>query len=318
MNVGIVGAGIAGLACAARLAQSGIAATLFDKGAKPGGRLSTLDLDCGTWDFGAQFIESVDGPFAAQLARWAADGVVAPWPDGPVGSLVPVPHMRSLVEALAASADVRFGHKVDRVASEGGQWTVAGRESSAGPFAALVIATPAEQAAPLLSLHDLVLAREAAAVRSTPCWSVMIGFAQPLANVPPVMADCGDLAWAARNSSKPLRGPGECWVIEGSAEWSRRHLEADRDDVATRLLGLFAAETGVDLPDVTFLKAHRWRFARPHATAGRVLWNADLNLGACGDWCTDATISGAWLSGTALGERIAAQLEAQRPALKLA
>ena len=41
-SAGIIGAGIAGLACAARLAAAGYAVRLFDKGRRPGGRRTDM------------------------------------------------------------------------------------------------------------------------------------------------------------------------------------------------------------------------------------------------------------------------------------
>ncbi|WP_296680790.1 NAD(P)/FAD-dependent oxidoreductase [Novosphingobium sp.] len=318
MQVAIVGAGIAGLSCASRLADRGLKTALFDKGNRPGGRLSTLVIDDMEWDFGAQFIENPQEPFSAALNDWIGAGLVAPWHGGPEHSFVPVPHMQSLVAALCNGHDVTFGAAVQQIERRPGGWFVRGADFASGPYDAVVIATPAEQAAPLLSLHDLVLAREAAAVRSAPCWTAMVGFGEPLPNVPVTIGDRDGVIWAARNTSKPRRGSAECWVLEAGPEWSRQNLEEAREDVATQLLALFAAEAGISLPEPTFLKAHRWRFARPHGTAGRTLWNERLHLGACGDWCIDATIAGAWQSGTALGERIAAELAPKQAAKDVA
>lgn len=315
MKVAIIGAGIAGLACAGALRSGGFEPVLFDKGRKPGGRLSSLQLDGMAWDFGAQFLLSGDGAFAAQVSAWRKAGLLAAWPGGPEGALVGVPAMSTLVAAQCAGHDVRFGVQVQRTEHDTDGWHVSGPGWRDGPFAALVVATPAEQAAPLLSLHDLVMAREAAAARSNPCWTVMAAFAAPLAGVPSVLRDAGPIAWAARNSSKPGRIGSECWVIQAGAEWSAQHLECEREDVAARLLGLFAGQTGCELPATTFLKAHRWRFALPYGQTGKAQWNPSLRLGACGDWCMAGAIEGAWRSGTDLAARIIASL-AEAPAAR--
>jgi predicted NAD/FAD-dependent oxidoreductase len=304
MRVGIVGAGIAGLACAARLKASGTEPVLFDKGNRPGGRLSTLRLDGRDWDFGAQYLKAGEGAFAAQVALWRQAGLLARWNGGPAGALVGVPAMASLVEAQCADHDVRFASLVQRIEHDGQAWQLFGPGLREGPFDALVIAVPAEQAAPLLSLHDLEMAREAAAVRSQPCWTAMTGFAVSLATAADYLADIGTIAWAARNNSKPGRGADECWVIQAGPEWSQRHLEADRDTVACQLLQQFAAAARIDLPPSTFLKAHRWRFALSYGQRGQGLWNPLLRLGACGDWCMGSSIEAAWRAGTELADRI--------------
>ncbi|MFM5884613.1 MAG: NAD(P)/FAD-dependent oxidoreductase [Novosphingobium sp.] len=311
VKVGIVGAGIAGLSCARRLARHGFAVALFDKGKRPGGRLSSLQLDDRAWDFGAPYLRQGSGAFAAQVMAWRAAGVLAPWPSGPAGALVGVPAMASLVTALAEECAVRFGTQITRLGRAGGRWTLAGPDVAAGPFDMVVLAIPAEQAAPLLSLHDLAMAREAAAIRSRPCWTVMAAFAGPVA-APDVLSDAAPLAWAARESTKPGRAAGERWVLQADAAWSAAHLDHDAPPVAEALLAAFAGRCAAPLPATTFLKAHRWRFAVPHGHTAGPLWNPRLGLGACGDWCAGPDIAGAWTAGHDLaGQVIAAHADAR-------
>lgn len=308
MKVGIVGAGIAGLACAARLAQSGIESELFNKGKRPGGRLSTLELDGMAWDFGAQLVEPGRNAFAAQVAAWQQAGLLVRWSEGPEGALAGVPAMSSLVEAQCVERALRFGAAVQRIERNGPDWFLSGPGFREGPFAAVAIAVPAEQAAALLSRYDLAMARAAASVRSHSCWTVLAAFAEPLSAAPAFLRDRGAIAWSARNNSKPGRGPAECWVIQAGPEWSQRHLELESDAVAVELLALFAAETQQVLPVTTFLKAHRWRFAQTHGQPGEPPWNPQLRLGACGDWCVASDIEGAWIAGTEIASRIATEL----------
>lgn len=308
-KIAIVGAGIAGLACAERLRQGGLEPVLFDKGKRPGGRLSSLRIEAGAWDFGAQYIEPGDGAFAAKISHWQHSGVVAEWPAGPPGALVGTPAMASLVEAECAAHDVRFGAEVQRIMQRSGQWWLAGAELDEGPFAAVILAIPAQQASPILSLHDLYLAREAATHRSQPCWTLMLAFAEPLAGVPHYIRASGPIAEAARNNSKPGRPEGECWVIQADAEWSQRHLEQDAAEISAALLKAFAKAAGLkQMPAPTFAKAHRWRFAVSHAGHDMPLWNTKLRLGACGDWCAQPQVAGAWQSGRDLAELVLAEL----------
>lgn len=308
MKVAIIGAGIAGLACAERLKANGFQPVLFDKGKRPGGRLSTLQLDDKAWDFGCQYVKPDSGAFARQVADWSKAGLLAPWEEGPEGAMVGTPGMNALVAAQCAKHDVRFNALVQRIESDGLSWFLSGPDLCEGPFAALAIAIPSEQAAPLLSLHDLLMAREAASARSQPCWTVMAAFDAPLAGVPAYLQDRGAIAWATRNNSKPGRGETDCWVIQAGAEWSQQHLEMDREEVAQELFRLFQAECGVALTQPTFLKAHRWRFALAFGQHGATMWNPQLRLGACGDWCMAPQVEGAWLSGVELADKISASL----------
>ncbi|MDC0887289.1 hypothetical protein OAS19_05820, partial [Altererythrobacter sp.] len=169
----------------------------------------------------------------------------------------------------------------------------------------IICAIPAEQAAELLREVAPDFAAKAAAVKSQPCWAVMVRFAASL--------DLGDtfrgkdVAWAARNSAKPGRGDGENWVIHASPEWSRNHLELEQDEVAALLLDRFFAETGVAASAPVHAAAHRWRFAMVGKAEGApALWDADNGLGVCGDWLGGPRVENAWLSGRELADLILA------------
>jgi len=99
----------------------------------------------------------------------------------------------------------------------------------------------------------------------------------------------------ANNRSKPASVQAKCWVLHANAQWSHEHLECSPSEVAEQLLASFAEATGTDLPAPCFVKAHRWRFSRPCGQSGRMIWNAKLRLGACGDGCTEPSVEGAWL-----------------------
>lgn len=321
MRVAIIGSGVAGLACAARLAEHGIGSALFDKGKRPGGRLSTLKIDDMAWDFGCQYIQPGNGAFAGQLREWQREGLLAPWPRGPQGALVGIPAMSRLIEDQAARHDVRFGVQVQRLERSGNEWFVCGQGMREGPFAAVAVSVPSEQASSLLGLHDLTMARTAATARSRSCWTAMAAFPEPLEGLADFYSGIGPIAWAARNNSKPGRGQAECWVIQADGDWSERHLESDKEVVASALLEIFGSEAGLSLPQPQFLKAHRWRFALPLGQSQAPLWNGNLMLGACGDWCTLPKVEGAWTSGTAMADVIAsahqsAEIEQQLSAAK--
>ncbi|WP_375403436.1 NAD(P)/FAD-dependent oxidoreductase [uncultured Sphingomonas sp.] len=309
MRVGIAGAGMAGLSCAGGLAAAGHAPVLFDKGRGPGGRMSTRRVEVGgrtlTFDHGAQYMTARDPAFVAQVAAWEAQGVVARWPAAGPDAWVGTPGMSAPVRALAAEHDVRWTTRVEALRLDANGWTLDGAETE--PFDAVVIALPAEQAAPLLAPHYPAFATTAAASRTLPCWTAMAVFAEPLAGVPDVVKDAGPIGWAARDGAKPGRAGMESWVIQAPPDWSQEHLEETPDTIAPTLLALFAQHLGVNLPHPVHLAAHRWRFARsrPPADAPGALWDGDGRLGICGDWLLAPRVEAAWLSGRRLASLMA-------------
>ncbi|MFM9936622.1 MAG: NAD(P)/FAD-dependent oxidoreductase, partial [Novosphingobium sp.] len=164
-SVAIIGAGMAGLSCAGVLAASGWTVTLFDKSRRPGGRMASRQLETShgpaTFDFGAQYFTVRDPDFAAEVARWAEAGIATRWPDARPDAWIGVPVMNTVLQELAAQHDVRFSQHVSGLAREGGRWRLLGEDMPAEYFDAAVLALPAEQAAPMLTLHDFELARTA-------------------------------------------------------------------------------------------------------------------------------------------------------------
>ena len=81
MRIGIVGAGMAGLACAEALTSAGHAVVVLDKGRGPGGRMSTRRLETPLgevrFDHGAQYFTGRDPGFRARVAAWIAAGIAA-------------------------------------------------------------------------------------------------------------------------------------------------------------------------------------------------------------------------------------------------
>jgi renalase len=306
-RVAIIGAGMAGLACAARLGDGGVAVSLFDKARGPGGRMSVrriaTPLGEAAFDHGAQYFTVRGASFRDQVALWAAAGVVAPWPAAGPEAWVGVPGMNAPVRALAAGRDVAWGSQVEALARDGAGWRLHTTEEPGERFDALVLAVPAEQAAVLLRDHDPALAAAAGSV-SQPCWTVMAAFDRRLDLLPDVLRDAGPLGWAARNGSKPGRGLIEAWVLQGSPDWSCDHLEDPAEAVGAALLAVLAEAAGGPLPAPVAVSAHRWRYARSAAGGHGVLWSAEASLGCCGDWLIGPRVECAWDSGVALAERM--------------
>lgn len=313
---------MAGLACADALAAAGLAVCLFDKGRGPGGRMSTRRLETSageaSFDHGAQYFTVRSPDFARQVAKWADKGVAQPWPLASHDAWVGVPGMNAVVKDMAAGHDVTFAALVRCVERDGEGWHVQTSDERHGPFTGLVLAIPSQQAAPLLGLHDLAMAQKAMLARSQPCWTAMAAFAEPLPIAADVLRDAGPIAWAARNSAKPGRQGPEAWVIQASGAWSAARLEEEPARVLPDLLARFAREAGIALPDPVAATAHRWRFAMSSGSDLGALWNPALALGACGDWLNGPRVECAWLSGTELGMRMAASINANPQALRQA
>ncbi len=312
MRIGIVGAGMAGLACAEALSVNGHEVMLFDKGRGPGGRMSTRRIPTPLgevgFDHGAQYFTVRDGAFRRRVDAWLADGVVAPWSAAGGDAYVGVPGMNAPVKQMADGQAVHWSTRVAGIERSGQGWRLVLEQGEAVDVDIVVVATPAEQAPALVEAVAPDFAARAQGAPSAPCWTVMLAFAEAL----PTDLDClrggeGDpLGWAARNGSKPGRTGPEAWVLQASPDWSRRYLEADADWVAAELSAALSARLGLALPSPIARSTHRWRYARAAVEGSGALWDRDLRLGLCGDWLIGPRVEAAWMSGARLAARIAA------------
>lgn len=309
MKIAIIGAGMAGLACADHLVAAGHQVRLFDKGRGPGGRMSTRRMETVagevSFDHGAQYFTVRDQAFRAAMVKWHSDGVVARWPAAGAAAWVGTPTMNAPIKNMAAQRDVEWSVRIDAFSKDPKGWQLQSEcESTKELFDVVILAIPAEQAAGLLQPWETDFASVAKATQAAPCWTLMLAFAEPLKTDQIVFRDDAVIGWAARNSDKPDRKGPESWVIQASPEWSLEHLEDDSNHVVDSLSNRFEELAGLSLPDPLVASAHRWRYARSGTTDFSALFNGDLKIGVCGDWLIGPRVECAWLSGSALAALI--------------
>jgi renalase len=324
-ELAVIGAGLAGLACATALQQAGHLVQVFEKSRGPGGRMSTRRDEAQGWqcDHGAQYFTARDAGFRAELQRWQQAGAAALWTprlkvigaaeqhrrEAGLERFVGVPRMTAPARLLAAELALSTGCTITGLQRSPEGWRLHSAEQGelAPCFDAVLLALPAPQAGALLRAsdqHELAALTDGARMRG--CWALMLRYSAPL-DLPfdAAFVNQGPLRWVARDSSKPGREGGpETWLLHAEAEWSETRLELSAEAVAAELLPAFAA-LGAPAPALATLTAHRWRYAdmQPPLQQGSV-WQAETGLGLCGDWLHGGKVEGAWLSGHALARQL--------------
>ncbi len=303
MKIAIIGSGMAGLACAARLAKAGLVPTVFDKGRGIGGRMATRRADGGfQFDHGAQVIPCDSDGFHALMDDAKAAGHIAEWDmgDGKTRA-VGTPGMTALAKYVAHGLDLRQGTEITACTQTTEGWDLIADEPL-GTFDRVICTAPAPQTA---KLAGHALTDPLGAVTYAPSLTLMVALHTAL-DVPVTQTNPTDaLAWIAHDSAKPGRPTQNCWVAQASTDWSIAHLELSKDEIAARMLDLFLTHHGLDATDVAYAAAHRWRYALVDTPLGQpFVTSADKTLYAGGDWCLGPRVEHAWQSGTAIADDI--------------
>lgn len=338
----VVGAGLAGIACARELAVAGHPVRVLDRGRRIGGRVASRRLDDRAVDIGASYLTvDPDGDFAAVVGDWAGAGLAHPWTEAflalDVGAdALPATSevkrgplrwgarngLRSLVEDLADRTagldvtrhDVRDADELDRLVETG------------PGAAAVVLAMPDPQARRLLpaSRTDLL-------DRLDRRWEPVLALAarwparswdpvSPTGRFEGAFVNGDDLvSWVADDGRR--RGDdAPVLVAHSTPGFAAEHLvdpaaaEKPLTEAVRRILGL---------PEPVGSHLHRWSFARP--TGERVapyllLGESDRPgpgrgglVGVAGDgWGAAPKVETAWRSGRDLGRALVARLGAGR------
>jgi predicted NAD/FAD-dependent oxidoreductase len=311
-GVVVVGAGVAGLACARQLRAAGVPVRVHERGRVTGGRMASRRLDGRPADIGAAYFTADDPAFTEQVDRWRRAGLAREWtdtfvaygPDGRREVTGPMRYsaprgLRSLVEDLAVGLPVNTERLVVSVES--------GPLVDGAPAAAVALAMPGPQASRLLD-PALAAAGVARAQRWRPTLSVVLryprrcwaDFAGAFVNDHPVLTtvcDDGD-----------RRGDGEpVLVAHTTADFAHRHLAEPTGaaaEVERAVRGLF------ELPGpAVHSHVHRWTYAHPERVdGGRAYHLGADNVGLAGDAFGRPRVQTAWASGRALGAALVERL----------
>ncbi|MBL6279449.1 FAD-dependent oxidoreductase [Micromonospora fiedleri] len=312
-GVVVVGAGIAGVACAVQLRRAGVPVEIRERAQGPGGRMSSKPFDGRPADLGAAYFTVSDPDFAEVVAQWQAAGLVREWTDtfvaygaqgrhevrGPMRWAAPR-GLRSLVEHLSQDLPVLVNRLVLDVAP--------GPSVDGHRCRAAVLAMPGPQAALVLDPALTVATEALQHQRWSPSLAAMLRFPHrrwqefrgAFVNDHPVLrlvCDDGD----RRGDRAPVL------VAHTTGSFAARHLaqpSAAAPAVEAAVRDLLA------LPDPAVrVHLHRWTYAQPTAGSAAGFHLDDEGIGLAGDaYGAPPRVQTAWRSGHDLGRALARRL----------
>lgn len=316
----VVGAGMAGVAAAAQLASRGIAVVVLDKGRRPGGRMATRTIGQARFDHGAQHFSVRSEEFRSAVNEWLADDVVIPWyqsqsrtnPDRGIETRhAGKDGMRSIVEHLASSLDVRTGVEVDRIDVDRTAAQVYSAEGEVFPASAVIVTPPAPQTLGLLARSGLGrdggILKELARIPYEVCLAVMATL-QTGADLPDGHAtpDGGPVAWVADNQHKGV-SPVASVTIHSTPQFGAEERDAAPERWVEVLTSSAADRLGLAVESAV---GHRWLYSRPERAldVGAIATPAAVPLVLAGEVFAGARVEGAFLSGMRAAEILLEQL----------
>ncbi len=287
-DVLVLGAGIAGLACAGLLVAAGAEVLVLDKGRGVGGRAATRRIDGQPVDHGLPFFHGTSRAFLDALDQVPATPIPG-WPARVVGSGPPCnptafdPRWRArrlafaegssaFPKSLARGLEVRSGVRVTRLHTRPGAIGVEDEAGQRWEAPDLVLALPLEQSAALLGEHPGLRGARAllSSAGSSPCQALIAlydGPDDPLEGELFLPEDSNLLKLIAHDSSKRPLPRRRVLVLQARPAWSAAHLEAPADEVSAALLAEAGRLLGPWAASPATVIHHRWRYAQVQSGA---------------------------------------------------
>lgn len=312
-KIAILGAGLAGCTLAQHLSGK-IEVQVFEKSRGPSGRLSTRRGDDFSFDHGAQFFTGRAEQFLLFLAPYLKSGLVQGWNPKltTLGNgrsykrqwfephFVAVPGMSAWLKQMAAPLPIHFDCTIQAAERRDGKWFLHdARDQWHGPFEMVISTAPAPQTAALFPS----LAAPLAGVHMLGCYAWLLGFELRSVAWEAAVVQNSPISWLAWNDTKPGRGGPPALVVHSRNDWAQDHLEDPPESVQGELAQALIECAGIDPSLARFSQLHRWRYASTPADLGKpYLLDLPSGLAACGDWCLQGRVEGAFLSAFQLAE----------------
>ena len=285
MRVGVVGAGVAGLAAARTLAQKGCEVTVFEAADHVGGRCRTVRVGEYVFDPGATSIVprghpvealvteeldatglvSITSPVLTHDGRriFQGDGMAAQ------SRYCYVQGIQRFAELLADGLNVQKGRRIEAIeAPKDGGYSVLGQA-----FEALVLATTSTEAERLMSVVGDQ--RKAFNTRYRSCISVMLGFAREFhAQYHAIVAieSVHPMHWLSIETLKVPQGRAPeghtALVVQMGPKFSKWNFEADDAAVVEDALVDVERVLGKGFESPTVQAIVRWAQSQPETTSG--------------------------------------------------
>lgn len=334
MKIGIIGAGVAGLAAGRELSKAGHEVTIIEKNRGYGGRLATKSagkdnktkLDYGVPSFAAhspEFRGFVSELLQNELIRlwtdnpWRYNGdrlVKDPLADNDI-NYAAVDGINSVSKYLARWVDVQTGTKVGGLTNIGTNrkkkrpWMINLTNYKTFEADAVIIATPAPQAYGIIltsqdEINTLKLIREIDEINYDSTFSLMAGYGST--EPPPwELVKCNDevIQLITNEKTKNKVDYETALVIHSTPGFARDSKDMKPEEITGKMLDHLAKIAGKWASVPEWSQIHYWRFSSPRNVIAKPYMEfetLDAPMALIGDYFEGSTIDHSYCSGIRL------------------
>jgi hypothetical protein len=296
MRVAVVGAGIAGLVAARRLAGDHDVVVL-EKNAAVGGRLATRRLGDALVDSGAQFFTVRGSAFSDQVDDWVGRDLAHVWcrgfhrPEDGYPRFVGSAGMASLALDLAADLDVRVGRMVFTLRRRETGWDVVTDDGTIVAADRVILTCPVAQAWALLAQSDVELPDDLAHREYHRTIALLVALDSPSA-----VPDPGGVQFDPTDPTNEFGFVTDSMAKGISQDDPLPELESALIERGRRWIG----SAGIIAAQIA-----KWRFAGPVRTWPEPCWRDESGtVVIAGDLFAGPKVEGAFNSGLAAAQAV--------------
>lgn len=334
MEIGIVGAGVAGIGTAYELRDADTDVTLLEKSRGVGGRAATRRRNGCVYDHGANYVtpdpdleefmreQGDTEPVEIEGPVWTFDssGTIEPGEERERPALTYEDGITCFAKGVFSRTDATLETetRVESIGHEGDRWRVNADEREYA-FDALVMTPPAPQTAALLvdaDWSDPLRGELTAALEAVPYRTILTAVLHyPFETDRPYYALVNtdkhhEIGWLSREECKPGHVPDDesLLIVQMAPDWSLERYGEPEKAIADATAGLAAGlldDSRLETPDWT--DCTRWRHALPDEGIddGVLMRVEDRSLYFAGDWVAgEGRVAAAFENGREVGRRI--------------
>ena len=313
-NIAIIGAGITGITLA-NLLQEKYNLTVFEKSRGVGGRMATRRAEPYQFNHGAQYFKIGNKEFKDFMQPLMVNKIIKPLKANQIEILnkkvikrtkiynkkyfTAESKMNSVVKYLINNnLSIKLLCNIEKTLKENDKWFIIDSDKvSYGPYDWLLITIPPNQAIEILynSFKFLDIIKK---IKMRSCYSLMLGFDEIKEfDFDTALFLDEDIQWLS--ISKKILEKKEYYnlLINSSFNFAEQNINGSKDKISNYLIKQVSDILQCELNNYKHKALHFWKYAMSEKNNNLgSLFDEDLKVIVCGDWCMNGKVEGGFLS----------------------